>query len=593
MKSSSKWTRRLVLTVLVLGLTGLARGQEVVAIDTNEPAAPEIAAADASSTLSPLAAGKSVAVGIGEATAEVGGAVKTGGASVVEEGRRLWQQAVLPMLQRTAGAVPVVIKAFVLLLGFWIVARLVGAGVSKTLAFTRLDEKAARDWGLEGLLKDTEGRPLSLEKLAGGLVKWLILLFGFVAFFNALDLQMVAGPLQNIVDRIVGVVPNLLKAFVILFAYWVVASLVRLAVTKALGAVRFDTRVARFFPAREEKGQAVGPSALAGRLLFYLVLLFGIPPFLQALGQEALVAPLQEMLAKALGFIPNIFAAALILVIGNIVAVIVREVATSFLSAAGADRAAERLGFGKVFGGKTLSGIAGTIAYFFILVPIIISALDSLQITAISEPVRNTLQTVLSAVPAILVATIIVIIGYAVARVVRGLVESLLSGLGFDTLLSRAGLDFLMPKPVAVSLSSVVGTVVMIVILLLTAQQALASLGFAQLAALLNRLVTYLPDLAVGLFILLAALSLGRYVGGLVEKATYASPYSGALSAVARYAIMFLGFGMALDEMGVSRRIVTAAVTAAVGGAALAVGLAFGLGGKDKAKEIIERHNSY
>lgn len=538
--------------------------------------------------VSPVETGRQVVQGVGEAVTDVGQAVRAGSGEVVETGRKLWQDAVLPMLQRTLAALPGLVKAIVLLLLAWVIARLVGAAVAKVLGILRLDERAAKDWGLQGMLRKPDGSAGSLEQLVGSVVKWIILLIGFVAFFNALDLQMVAGPLQNIVDRIVKIIPNLLTAFVILFAYWIVASLARMGVTRGLAALRFDDRAGKYFPAREVEGQRIGPSALAGRLLFYIILLFGIPPFLQALGQEALVAPLQEMLAKTLAFIPNIIAAAIILFIGNIVAVIVREVVASFLAAAGADQAADRVGISALFGKQKLSGLVAILAYVFILVPIVISALDSLQITAISVPLRNTLETVLAAVPALLVAIVIVFIGYAVATFVKRLVESLLTGLGFDTLPARVGLDFLKPRDTQPGLSAIAGTIVMVIILLLTAQQALARLGFDQLAGLLDRLVRYLPDLAVGIFILLAALSLGRYVGGLVGSAASNSPYATTLSAVARYAIFFLGAGMALDQLGVSQQIVTTAVTAVLGGAALAVGLAFGLGGKDKAKSIID-----
>lgn len=539
--------------------------------------------------VSPLQTGKEVIQGVSAAVTDVGQAVRAGGSDVVDQGRKLWQEAVLPMLQRTTSAIPVLIKAIVLLALFWIVARLVGAAISKLLSLTKLDERAARDWGLGELLKRNDGTKLSIESIVGSVVMWIILLVGFVAFFNALQLNMVAGPLQGIVDSIAKVVPSLLKAAVILFAYWAIASVARLGLVKLLGAAKFDARAARFFPSREVDGKIVGPTELAGRLLFYIILLFGIPPFLQALGQEALVAPLQDMLSKTLAFIPHIFAAGIILLIGNIVAVIVREVVSSFLAAAGADTLADRLGVSAIFGKQKLSGLVAVIAYVFILVPIVISALDALQITAISVPVRNTLESVLAAIPAVLVASVIVFIGYAVARFVRGLVQNLLAGLGVDTLPARIGLDFLAPASGRQPLSAIIGTVVMVVILLLTASQALSSLGFDQLAALTDRFVRYLPNLFVGVIILLAALSLGRFVGGIVTQAAGASPYAGALGNVARYAIIFLGAGMALDELGVSQQIVTVAVTAVLGGVALAIGLAFGLGGKDRAKAIIER----
>ncbi len=215
-----------------------------------------------------------------------------GGKALAAQGRGLWSDILLPMWQRLASAIPGVAKALLILLIFWIVAVLVGAGVRKGLGLTRLDDRAVEDWGLGGMLETSEGKARSLEGTAGSLVKWFILLFGFVAFFQALDLAMVAGPLQGIVAEIVGVVPNLLQAGLILLVYWIVASLLRLGVSRGLGAVGFDDKAARFIPEREVKGETVRPSGLVGKLVFYVVLLFGLPPFLDALGQRALVAPL-------------------------------------------------------------------------------------------------------------------------------------------------------------------------------------------------------------------------------------------------------------------------------------------------------------
>lgn len=569
------------------GLFWLASGG---LMDAMAQATTETSAAPAQETaVSAVQTGREVVQGTAAAVADVSDAVRAGSSGVVDQARSLWQEAVLPMLQRTMSALPVLAKALVLLLGFWIVAKLVGAAVRKLLNLTKIDERAASDWGLGHLLKRPDGSPGSIGDLAGSVVKWVILLIGFVAFFNALHLDMVAGPLQGIVDNIVKVVPSLLKAAVILLAYWAVASVAKFALSKVLSAIKFDDRAGRFFAPREVNGKTVGPSEMAGRLLFYVILLFGIPPFLQALGQEAIVSPLQDMLSKALAFIPNIIAAGIILLIGNIVAVLVREVVSSFLSAAGADGLSDRLGISSIFGKKKLSGLVALIAYVFILVPIVISALDALQIQAIAVPVRNTLERVLTAIPAILVASVVVFIGYAVARFVRGLVQNLLAGLGVDTLPSRIGLDFLSAQSGRQPLSAIIGTVVMVVILLLTASQALSSLGFAQLSGLTDQFVTYLPNLFIGIVILLAALSLARFVSGLVTQAAGASPYARTLGTVARYAIVFLGASMALDELGVSAQIVSIAVTAVLGGAALAIGLAFGLGGKDRAKSIIEK----
>ena len=129
----------------------------------------------------------------------------------------------------------------------------------------------------------------------------------------------------------------------------------------------------------------------------------------------------------------------------------------------------------------------------------------------------------------------------------------------------------------------------MFIILLLTAQQALATVGLVSLAGFVAWIIAYLPNLAVGLIILLAALSLGRFVGQLAGSASTGSGYGTLIGGIAKYAIIFLGAGMALTQLGVSQEIVTTTVSMVFGAAALALGLAFGLGGRDRAKEFIDK----
>ncbi|MDA0578492.1 MAG: hypothetical protein O3B24_10395, partial [Verrucomicrobia bacterium] len=126
------------LAAVLIGAASVARAQDPdVTGGTDNPAAAE--------PMSAIQTGRDIAKGIGEATVEVGGAVKSGGAGVMAQPRALWQDAVLPMLQRTTTALPTLIKALLLLIAFWIVARIAGGVVTKSLGLTKLDEKAAKD----------------------------------------------------------------------------------------------------------------------------------------------------------------------------------------------------------------------------------------------------------------------------------------------------------------------------------------------------------------------------------------------------------------------------------------------------------------
>ncbi len=513
------------------------------------------------------------------------------GEKVAQQGRRVWQEVLIPMGQRLAAGLPSVLKAFLLLLAFWIAGSLLGSLTTRLLLKTEIDNRLAKDWGLDQLTKDSENKD-ALEKAAGTGVKWLILLFGFVAFFNALQLGMVASPLQNVLTKITNSIPTVLTAAVILLGYWLVATVARFIVTKGLGAVGFDMRIAKWVPARQVDGEEVGPSTTLGRLLFYIILLLGIPPFLEALGQQALVQPLSDMFAKVFAFLPNILAAAILLLIGKIIATIVREVISNLLAASGVDTFAQRFGFGKSEDSKKVSEIAGAISFFFVIIPIIVAAVDSLQIEAISGPVKGTLERLMGAIPLLLVAIVVIAIGLFIARAVRGIVASFLSGVGFNALPAKVGLRFLEPKEGQPTLSAMVGTVVMAVILLLTAEQALATLQLGELSSLVGNLVSYLPSLLVGLAIILVGLSLGNYVADLLKTLLAGTPHGALVSTVARFAIIFLTFSMGLNQLGVGQEIIVIAVSAVLGGAALGLGLAFGLGGQQKAREIIERNTS-
>ena len=133
------------------------------------------------------------------------------------------------------------------------------------------------------------------------------------------------------------------------------------------------------------------------------------------------------------------------------------------------------------------------------------------------------MEQLLSAIPLIFVAILVTAVGFFIARAIKGLVESFLAGVGFDGLPERMNLAFLVPKSGA-RLSNIAGSAVMAIILLLTAQQALQTLELDSLSAMVGGLLGYLPQLLAGVVIILAALSLGTYVSGLIAQVMGGTP---------------------------------------------------------------------
>ncbi|MDD5110052.1 MAG: hypothetical protein PHI63_02460, partial [Patescibacteria group bacterium] len=116
-------------------------------------------------------------------------------------------------------------------------------------------------------------------------------------------------------------------------------------------------------------------------------------------------------------------------------------------------------------------------------------------------------------------------------------------------------------------------------------------LGWSQLTTFLTDVALYLPKVLVAVLILLAGLVLANFVSVIVRKGLTTSKvgYAGVLSAFARWLIIVFTVMAALVQLEIAKELMQTLFTGMVGMIALAGGLAFGLGGKDLAKEIMEK----
>jgi hypothetical protein len=247
-----------------------------------------------------------------------------------------------------------------------------------------------------------------------------------------------------------------------------------------------------------------------GDVVYWLVFLLFLPAVLSTLRLDGVLTPVQELMNKVFGYLPNIVAAALILIVGWFVARIVQRIVTSLLAAAGVDRLGERFGLSAVLGGQSISGLLGLIVYLFILLPVIISALNALQIDAVTQPATNMLNTFLAAIPNIFAAIVVLVISYVVGRLVSGLVSNLLAGIGFNTLPSRLGLATATPTVGSRTPSEVVGVLVLVTIMLFATVEAVRLLGFAVLAELLAQFIELGGQIVLGLIVLAVGLYLAN-----------------------------------------------------------------------------------
>jgi hypothetical protein len=191
-------------------------------------------------------------------------------------------------------------------------------------------------------------------------------------------------------------------------------------------------------------------------------------------------------------------------------------------------------------------------------------------------------------IPALIGALIIVFAGYLLAKVVEKLVERFLRRIRFNRLLERGGVMQAVERsgssmnPVKV-VTNLVFWLVMFAVILIAAN----ALGLQSLANVFQELVSYIPSVIAAIVIILVGIILGNFVGGLISASVGALHGGRALARVGRGGVILLAVFMALQELGVATDIVTTAFAILFGAIALALALAFGLGSRDLAGEIM------
>ena len=488
-------------------------------------------------------------------------------------------QVIWDQITRLVGAyIPNLIAALAILIVGWLVALIVSAIVRGVLRRTSLDNRLA---GLIMGEKAAEG--VEVERLVARGGYYLIMIFVLIAFFQALGLTLITEPLNQLLIQVFQYAPRLLGAGLLLLIAWIVASVLKFALSRVLTAAKIDERLGSEAGLEEE--ERVPLAQTLGNAMYWLVFLLFLPAVLSALELVGLLEPVQGMINQILGFLPNIFAAGLILAIGWFVARIVQQIVTNLLAAIGADQLSERVGLAPVLGERRLSGLLGLVVYVLILIPVLIAALNALALEAITRPASNMLNAILEAIPAIFAAILVVVIAYVVGRVVAGLIANLLTGVGFNAVLARLGLGKELAEGERTP-SEIVGYLVLVAIMLFAAIEASRLLGFVLLADLVSEFTAFAGQVVLGLIIF----AIGLYLANLAANTVQASgaAQAGWLAMAARVSILVLAGAMALRQMGLANEIINLAFGLLLGAIAVAVALAFGLGGREIAAREVE-----
>jgi small-conductance mechanosensitive channel len=378
--------------------------------------------------------------------------------------------------------------------------------------------------------------------------------------------------LQNIFDNlstsIGGYLPNTIAAILILVIGWFVAGFIKRLISKLIKRTGIDNKLG---------DSKIVLSKFIAKLVYFLIMIFVFMLALEKLGMTSVLDPVKNLLNGFTDYIPNIVGAGLVGYIGYMLATIVSELVG--LSGDAIRSFAPKL---KLPENLDIVGILKKIVFIFIFIPLLITALNILNMDAISVPATHMLGQFFDAIPKILVAVIIMLLFVIGGRFVSGLLTDLLQSLKLDNIVAKMNLGDVTNN---MNLPKLIGNVAYFFIILFGLTTALEKLEFAKLTEVLDTVVSLGGNILFGLVILL----IGNWIASIAHKAMAKDKNNLFVASIVRMAILAIFLAMGLKTMGLGDDIINMAFGITLATIAVTIALSFGLGGRTAAGKQMER----
>jgi hypothetical protein len=292
----------------------------------------------------------------------------------------------------------------------------------------------------------------------------------------------------------------------------------------------------------------------------------------------------QDFFGALIRFLPTIVAVLVLLLIAWILAKVLRTGVRRLVRASGIDK---RLGKGKDPGDESQYPVAhgaGTAVFWIVWLLFILAILQVLGVEGIFDSIVVVFQRIFAAIPHIIGAVVILAIFYLVGRLLVKLVTKLLTSIHFDELPVKLGLAR-NPVEGAGSPSNVVGYIIMAFIMLFALMMAADLLHFTAVTSLITHLTQFLGLVLLGVIVI----GVGIFVATFVANILRAGGRSESLISFVRISIILLSVLLGIRAMGFADDFILLGFGLALGAAAIAAAIAFGLGGRKVAGELLAR----
>lgn len=368
---------------------------------------------------------------------------------------------------------------------------------------------------------------------------------------------------------------SVIKAVLLLILALIVAKIAKSLIVKLLTKTKISYLLEK--TGKLETQETV--ISFVGKLIYLLVFLLFVPGIFECLGMNAVSSPILNVLNTMWGYLPNVLAAAVILCVGFFVAKLVRELLVPVFDKIKVNRLQEKAGM-EVADSAKLSNTLAYIIYVLILIPVIITALRVLNISAISDPAIAMLNIIFTYIPSILAALVIIVIGCMVAKFAGNIVKRLIASAGLDAKLA----SLLDGKAGKFELSKTIGMTVQIVMIVFFAVESLNVLHLQVVTNIGAAVIGYLPYVLAAVLILIAC-----YVcNAIAQKALKKNGHT-TYAVACQCAIYLIGGFMVLSELGIAKEIVNTVFIVIVAAVAVAFAISFGVGGREFAGRSLKK----
>jgi len=297
-----------------------------------------------------------------------------------------------------------------------------------------------------------------------------------------------------------------------------------------------------------------------------------------------IIEPFQQFFSTLVDFLPYIIAVLVLLLLAWILAKVLRTGTRKLMRATGIDKRLGKGGDPQDPSQFPVAQGAGTAVFWIVWILFILAILQVLGVEGLFDSIVVVFQKIFAAVPNIIGAVLVLGIFYLVGRLLSKLVTKALTSIHFDELPVKLGLAKKAPKG-AGSASNVVGYIVMVFIMLFAVIMAADLLGFAAVNEMIAVLTKFLGLVLLGAVII----GIGILVANFLANILRAGARSESLVSFVRMSIIVLSVLLGIRAMGFANDLILLGFGLALGAAAIAAAIAFGLGGRKVAGELLAR----